>query len=976
MKKTLLFLIVTILCFAGFSQNTVSGIIKDSEGSPLPGVTILVKGTNTGNITDMDGKFTVGATSNSVLVISYVGFKTKEIPIEGQSALDITLFEDASQLSEIVVLGSRSQGRTKIETPAPVDVINISEQSINMPQLDLSQMLVASAPSFSAFSSQGGDLSSHVTPPTLRGLAPNQMLVLVNGKRRHTSALLAATQTGSSANSVDMSLIAPASIERVEILRDGAAAQYGSDAIAGVMNIVLKKGTGEFSGDVTVGYNPNIAPDIDDPTISDNQKTLIEDTTPDGQTIQFSGNYGVGLNDGGYLNIGGLFRQQERTTRVNVQSDGTAMYGDAYLNNQRTDTYGNPIITNPELLGALAAGDDALAATLRTDDGLLAARGLTREDLSTFAGQPRSSLATVNFNLEVPVSPYSNFYSFGDFGYKYTEGFSCFYRRPAQADRANFDLFPNGFRPQILSNQTNISLTGGIEGKAGDLNYDFSSTIGSNSMKYDMFNTFNASLQSESPTEMNLGTHKFTQSTTNFDLSRFFPDVLGGLNIGAGLEMRLENYKILRGQEESYEAGDAGLYTASSDNELLIGPDGLPLEGLGSAPEVDGNGNPISLEYAGVSKTFLKGYSPNCQCFRGFAPSNEADQFRFVSAAYLDMELDITRKLLLTAAVRRENYSDFGGVLTGKVASRFKLTDNWALRGSLSSGFRAPSLQELNYSHTYTFFVGLNPFDGSLYSNDSQVAKAIGIGQLEEETSRNISVGIAGKLFEKLEVTIDAYKIDISDRLFQTDEFTAADAPVLLPLIGSSGRAAFRINGGDISTKGIEVVLNYSTELGSGKLGLMYSGSFRENTFEEAKVPELNTALSDEELEAKYVDRGVIGQLEQGVSNTNMIGSVTYSVGKFSSMIRAQYFGAFTDVASNALDTGEFPDQDFSAQTTFDLGVTYMINEKLSVTAGGNNIFNAYPDLLSSNNRGFYLFSNYQQGSNGSYYFARLSFSL
>lgn len=243
MKKAL---ILSLALFSMLAMNaqqiTVSGKVTDEVGTPLPGVNVVIKGTTKGSISDFDGNFSIDAESDAVLLLSSLGYANKEILIGGRTNITVTLPEAAEMLTETIVIGSRSKGRTKLETTAPVDVISIKEQAINMPQMDLAQMLVASAPSFSAFRSQGGDLSSAVDPPTLRGLAPNQMLVLVNGKRRHTSALLAGSQTGSAANATDMSFIVPDAIDRVEILRDGASAQYGSDAIAGVMNVVLKKG--------------------------------------------------------------------------------------------------------------------------------------------------------------------------------------------------------------------------------------------------------------------------------------------------------------------------------------------------------------------------------------------------------------------------------------------------------------------------------------------------------------------------------------------------------------------------------------------------------------------------------------------------------------------------------------------------------------------------------------------------------------
>ena len=370
MKKILFF---TLLLFNGLlvlhaQEISVSGTITDSDGDALPGVNVLIKGSSTGTTTDFDGKFTVVAPSQGTLLFSYLGFATKEVPVRGQSVINTTLSQSAEQLTETIVIGSRSQGRSKLETAAPVDVIKISAQAMNMPQLDLAQMLVASAPSFSAFRSQGGDLSSHVDPPTLRGLAPNQMLVLVNGKRRHTSALLAGTQTGSPANAVDMSFLAPDAIDRVEILRDGAAAQYGSDAIAGVMNVVLKKGTDKFTGSFTVGGFPNKAPDLSDTDISADNQALLKDTEADGTNYQLSGNYGISFANGGFLNFTGLYRQSDRTIRPNISN--ASPYGAAYLNNQQTDSQGNLIITNPELLAAQAAGNTALAATLSTDAGL------------------------------------------------------------------------------------------------------------------------------------------------------------------------------------------------------------------------------------------------------------------------------------------------------------------------------------------------------------------------------------------------------------------------------------------------------------------------------------------------------------------------------------------------------------------------------------------------------------------------------
>ncbi|MFT6933902.1 MAG: iron complex outermembrane receptor protein [Maribacter sp.] len=987
MKKFLLLSLFLIGSITAVRAQRISivGNITDKTG-PLPGVNVLIKGTTKGVISDFDGNYSIEASSSGTLIFSYIGYGKKEIKIDGKTTINVKLEASAEQLTETVVIGTRGQARTKLKTAAPVDVISISKQQINMPQLDVAQMLVASAPSFTAVRSQGGDLSSAVSPPSLRGLGPNQLLVLVNGKRRHSGAQLIGTATGGTSNSVDMDFLAADGIDRIEVLRDGASAQYGSDAIAGVINIVTKKGTNKFTANYSTGFYTNSNPDLGDSNISESDQALLEDTDGlDGITHQLGANYGLSFENGGYFNVTGMYRQNEAAIRPNIS--GATPYGNSYLNNERTDTQGNPIITNPELLAAQTAGDAALAAQLQTDSGLLASRGLTARDVSTFAGLPVTVLGSVGYNLELPLSKDSetSFYSFGDFGYKNTDGFGCFYRRSAQTDRFNYDLYPNGFRPQMIITQTNIGFTGGVKGKLGDWNFDFSNTFGTNNQRYGQFNTFNASLQSESPTEMDLGAHKFSQNTVNFDLSKFYPDVLSGLNIAMGAELRLENYIIERGQPESFEAGDAGVFTATEDNQELIGPDGFPLEDLGGNPIVGENGNALVLPYGGVSSYPVLQYSPNCQCFRGFAPENEANQFRSVTGLYLDLELDVTDKWFVSGALRTEQYSDFGGVFTGKFATRYSIMDNLAIRGSVSNGFRAPSLQELNYSHTFTFFVDLEPFDGTLYPNNSSVAKAIGIDQLQEERSMNFALGITTKLFNKLELSIDAYQIDIKDRLFSTGNFSAADAPVLEPLIGS-GLASFRINGGDVSTRGVEIVANYSDRVGEGMLNLNFAAILSERTFEGANVPDLNTALSDEDLEALYIDRAVVGAYEKGVPTTNFISAATYSLGKWSGMLRGTYFGEIsriddgegnlTDVNFAGAGTRGFSDQAFSAQFTTDLGITYAATKNLSLTLTGQNIFNNYPDLYRSEERGFYLYGNGQQGSLGANYLVRATISF
>jgi iron complex outermembrane receptor protein len=974
MKSLLLVCIFLCTLFTTvFGQETeIKGQVLDSDKAPLPGVSVVLKKNPAkGTVTDSEGKYSIPAVTGDVLVFSFIGFRTQEVKVGTATTLDLAMEESLQELSELLVTGTRSVGRTELETAVPVDVFSIQDVMGNLPQIDLAQMLAILAPSFNAVRSQGGDLDSHVDPAQLRNLAPNQTLVLINGKRRHSAALLImSTAVGSPSTSVDLMTIPASAIDRVEILRDGAAAQYGSDAVAGVINIVLKKGTNVLSGSFTGGGYLNSGGDAGD---------LTTKGDPDGYNYQLTANYGFDIGSKGFLNLSGEITQRRPTLRPFVNDWG--FYDDTYLNNERTDEFGNPIITNPELIAAQAAGDEALIESLKTQDGIMAARGLTHDDFAVYAGMPAITLGSMFYNSEIEISPTTTFYAFGGLSYKYLQGYSCYFRRPAQTDRFNYLLYPNGFRPQMNSNSGDFSTTVGIRSKAGAFNMDFSNTFGKNKMRIGMVNTFNASIGSNSPVNMNLGTHQFTQNSTNLDFSRNFKEILGGLNIAFGAEMRVENYKIMKGQEESYTFGDNGIRTITQDG-LLIGPDGKPLEDGSSTPIVDANGDPLFVQRG--DEVVVKSFSANCQCFAGFGPKNERDEYRTTLAAYVDAELDITDDLLLTGAVRMENYSDFGQVLTGKVATRYSILDNLSIRASMSTGFRAPSLQELNYTHTATVFIpdanGVpQPVDFTTYPTNSTAARVLGINELSEERSTSYGMGLTYQLAHKLDISVDAYQIDVKDRIFRTDNFNAGEVGYNYgEVIGEQGEAQFFINGADVRSKGLEAVVNYNTQFsGTTAMTFSVSGIFSKNEILKRNVADLNVAnLTDEQLVNKYLNRQVVGQFETGTPRTKLISYVNFDVSKFSFMVRGTYYGEVTELSTAADGDGNYYDQTFGAQFVTDLSIGYKINENLSLSVGSNNIFDKYPDILRVENQGFYLYSNNQQGSNGAYFYGRLMFNF
>lgn len=962
---------ITITAFA--QTRTITGkVLSATTNDPLPGINIYFKSEpSRGTVTDTQGSYTLQAATGDVLVFSGVGLKSIEVTVGTQSVIDTSLEDEASELNEVVVTGTRNVGRTVLETPVPVDVIAIKDIMGDLPQIDLGQMLTVLAPSFSAIRSQGGDLDSHVDPVQLRNMAPNQILVLINGKRRHTSALLiTGTAVGSPSTSVDMMTIPAISIERVEILRDGAAAQYGSDAVAGVVNIILKKGTGKLTGSLTGGGYSNTG----------NDQGELTDTAggADGFNYQFDSNYGFNIGNKGFINISGQVTQRRPTLRPFVNNWG--FYDETYLKNLRTDKYGNPVITNPELIAAQAAGNTTLAESLQTEDGIMAARGLAKKDFAVYAGMPAITMGSTYYNAGYELNPTTTLYAFGGASYKALKGFSCYFRRPMQTDRFSYLLYPNGFRPQMTSNTSDVSTTVGIKSKIKDFSVDFSNTFGRNKMRIGMVNTMNASYGSNSPVNQFLGTHQFTQNSTNLDLSKYFKGVMKGLNIAFGTEMRIENYKIMAGQEESYTYGDGGTLTVPAAG-LLVGPDGKPLEDANSVPIVDSNGDPLSV-FAG-QQVIVKSLSANCQCFAGFGPKNERDEYRTTMAAYADAELEVTDALLVTGAVRLENYSDFGSVSIGKASARYSIGKTFSLRASIASGFRAPSLQELNYTHTATAFVpdenGIpQPLDVTTYPNNSTAARVLGIQVLKPELSKTFSFGATLQPTPGFEVTVDAYQVDVDDRIFRTGYFNAGEVGNNYDEVIGGGEAQFFVNGGDVRSRGMEIVGNYTVGLtSSSSLTFNLAGIFNKNTILARNVLDLNVEnLDDEQIVNKYLSRDVIGQFETGTPRRKVIGSVFYKVGRFNAMLRGTYYGKVTERSISDDGAGNFFDQTFSAQTIFDASLGYDITPALKLSIGGSNIFDKYPDILRTENQGFYLYSNNQQGSNGAYFYGRILFSF
>ncbi|MFE3848723.1 TonB-dependent receptor domain-containing protein [Flavobacterium sp. LB3P45] len=1004
MKK--LFFILTFLFSAGLTAQEikVSGVVTDDSNATLPGTTVLVKGTTKGTTTDADGKFTITAKTGNVLQFSYVGLETKSVTVTGIT-LNVTLMGSGETLQDVVVIGSRNPTRTVTESAVPIDVISMKEIASQGPQVNLNQILNMVAPSFTSNTTTVADGTDHIDPAQLRGLGPDQVLVLVNGKRRHTSSLVNINGSpGRGSVGTDLNAIPAFAIEKIEVLRDGASAQYGSDAIAGVININVKKNTNKL--DVALFGGGNLSKGANDHTGG-----------IDGGNYQLDLNYGTGLGkEKSFINATASFQLRDATSRA---KDVTGNLFNAYnAVEQRAAEAGTNInalfgnITNtpnttqilttikqfaPQvgyftasqqtaITGALTISQMQTALNFDATAGELAYRSLERKDFNMRVGQ--SSLRSAQFflNAAYPINDKLEVYAFGGTSYRTGEA-AGFYRKPNQA-RSYTGLYPNGFLPEIHSTIGDVSVAAGLRGLLFEnWNFDLSNTFGKNTFDYNIENTVNASLREKSATQFNAGGLGFYQNTTNFDMNRKF-DVMKGLNVAFGAEYRHENFNINAGEPDSYNLYDI--------NGTAV---------TGTTPA-----NIKVTDFYGANRP------GGAQVFPGFRPANAIDKGRNSVAVYTDLELDLTDKWLVNGAVRFENYSDFGNTTNFKVASRYKLTDNINLRGAVSTGFRAPSLHQIYFNSTATQFVGGVPFEVGTFSNDSPVAKALGIPTLKQEESKSASIGFTAKIPDaNITLTADAYVVKINDRVVLTDQFTSNAVTKQYFDAAGATAATFFANAIDTESKGIDVVISHKTSFGEGlSLKTDLSGTIS-NTRRVGSIHASPILEAAGQINRYYSESSRI-YLQEAVPRVkaNLTNSLSYR--KFDFFLRNVYFGKVTD--PNTADVNgdgrvegivvngqpvEIEHPIWGAKIITDLSVGFKITNAAKIVIGANNIFDIYPDMnlgtqtaikprlvsgaidytaapstidLSNANQFVYSRNTSQFGQNGRFVFARLSFSF
>ena len=881
------------------ATGMVSGRVLDVEtGAPIAAATVRAVGTQIGAITREDGSYRLVLPARSyALRATFIGYGAQQdsvVVLADQTATrDFRLRRTGIALDQVVVIGSRRADRTVTEAPVPVDVLS-SEDIERTGLTETSQIIQMLAPSFNFPRPSVNDGTDHVRPATLRGLGPDQVLVLINGKRRHNTALVHVNQSvGRGSTSVDFNAIPANAIDRIEILRDGAAAQYGSDAIAGVINIILRSGP-ETSLSATVGQRYSNT--YGSTTNAANEVRFGKRDYRDGRVIQVDGNAGWALREDGFVHVSAEFRDRERTNRARADVSDQCLAGDSRCQNLH--------------------------------------------HTQSWAGDPEAQDRLAFVNAALPLASGHRLYGFG--GISSREGLSAGFFRRSLDDRTVRDIYGNGFLPLIGADIFDGSGALGVQGMLGGWSWDLSGLFGTNSFEFTVDSSLNTSMGTASPTSFYAGAQRFNQMTGNLDVVRAFDRLFRfPVNIAVGLEARRDNYKLERGDENSYREGGVA---------ILDGPNA---------------GSPAA---------------PFAQVFPGFRPVDEADKSRTNVGGYVDVEGNLHSRILLALAARAENYSDFGSTVDGKVALRIEPVTGYSIRAATQTGFRAPSLSQSYFSAVSTNFVnvgGVNtPFEIRTFAVGTPGATLLGAKALEPEESVNYSAGVTARPFANLSLTADYYLVEIDDRIVLSGNFIHPSVRQLLEDNGITGVSGARYftNAIDTRTRGIDVVMQYGLGLGAGGL-LRFTAGHNQQKTKVTRVAETPPQLAA--VSTALFDRVQRALFEVGQPRNNTSLTANYSWRALSVNVHTQRFGKVTEYAPAT--TGA-QDQTFGAKWVTDVALSYRFFDRLALTVGGNNITDQYPDTVISPNqtRGIYPYdaSSSTWGINGAYYYVKAAYDL
>lgn len=861
MKKfTILFFAIFITNIA-MSQTKVSGIVKDSANDPLPGASVVEKGTSNGTATDFNGNFTLTVKEDATLVFSFSGYDTKEVKVNGQSKFDIVL-KDGLELDEVVVTGSRTPARSNTKSPLPIDVVSAADL-VSTGQTTFDKALQYKIPSFNTVQTPVNDATSLLDPYEIRNMGPSRTLVLINGKRKNLSALLyTQTSPGRGETGADISGIPTDAIKTVEVLRDGASAQYGSDAIAGVINIILKD-------------NPN-----------DGSVTLRTGITSEGDGEMF----GISVNN------------------------GSTIGDDKGFINYTVDFSKTSLSNRPGTVDAAGEAADFGANIADVQEFLS-----RHPDAGNINGSPETAASKFLVNSEYKLSDESTLYMNAAFINKKVNSYAN-YRTPYWRTIGDFpylaDFFPgdhptnaggyDGYVPTFEGDLNDYNATIGFKTVKNDWNIDASFTTGGNSQTYKVSDSHNRNFvyspstwidannngtvdageltegaqlyRENSKKSFDPGGTAFSHNVGNLDLSKILSD---NLSFAFGTEFRYETFEVIEGELGSYDGGGA-------------------------------------------------------DSFAGNSPENSGKFTRYNFGGYASLNWNPTENLTLDGTIRSENYSDFGNAFVWKLSGAYTINDKYTLRGSASTGFRAPTLHQIyTQKAQYSFVPGQGIQVGGLVNNVSSQAGLLGIPKLKEETSTNYTIGFGGKVNRNLTFTFDYYSINVEDRIVLSTEIT----PPALPAFDGLSDLSFFVNALDTKTSGLDVVIGYKgIELGNGKLGFNLSGNY---TIKNERDGEVKNPASVAATGQSVVNATQEALFFTSRPKTKWILGTNFETGKWDFSLNNTYFGKTTfkqQGMSSDLRT------EFTPKVVTDLGLNFNATDKLTIALNVNNLFNVLPE--------------------------------
>jgi iron complex outermembrane receptor protein len=801
--------------------------------------------------------------------------------------------DESVALDAFVTVGSRFNQRTVADSTVPIDIL--TEKEIRQGgYTETAKVLQVQIPSFNNPHPTTPDGNTHIRVATLRGLSPDQTLVLIDGKRRHTSAWVntGSSTIGRGGVATELNAIPATAIGQIEVLRDGASAQYGSDAIAGVINLVLRKDL-QSGASVTYGATKE----------------------GDGNVFEASLDSGVKLGTDGVLHATLYFRDRNATDRA--------------LPDTRQFYFG----ANPATGAPVAISGNYASGTTNPPAGVtLDPREATVNRNVWRYGDADVKEQTVFLNAEKPLQPGGalTFYAFGGIGRSEASS-NASYRRPGDNNNVRA-IYPNGFLPFVDTDSTNASLATGLRGKAGAWDWDLSTELGGNKLKYFTHNTLNATLGAASPTRFYNGRVDFTQSVTNLDFKTAFDAGLPGpLQLATGVEYRYDRYGIGAGEPDAYRDGGV---------RILDGP------------------------AAGTVATV------GAQGFGGIQPRDTIKVDRNSRSVYAETETDVAQNIRLSAATRYESYSDFGDTLNGKFAARVGLGGGFAARGSVSTGFHAPALQQQYFASTSSRTdANTNTIILSrIFPVADPAARALGATKLNPEKSVNWTGGLAYE-HGGFTATADFYQIEIHDRIFVSSQFTGAAVQNYLTSQGIAGveGARFFTNAADTRTRGVDLTLRERLKL--GPLGqLMLTSGFNYNTTALTRVRPTPASVTALGITTPLFDITERTRATRGQPRNNTQLAATWDLGRFSFLVRGVRYGNYEAVAFTNLAPAQvalfpagsnfrtLPTETIGAAagnvdvigkfgtrilTDFDLG--YRLTDRLTLSVGANNAFDIHP---------------------------------